>query len=688
MTDVQPHTLRYSMLIDGVTYILPHAPTGWEDSLKKWSRSPFYWGMQRAFTADVEFVLDGAWLLRRAYYTLGLRAVVTVLVEELEPVTWEYRETFRGSVDFSTFKDGKTSVSVSMMEQGITEMVKAYEDVQYEIPIPSTLLMRVPGIGLVENAASIIDPVGAVVRLERYNIMGIDIVTNDLDSAYITVQSVDQYNDLAGNEFPTSDRWHIRGEETTNVSINVRLQGGYTLSRADQAINIMIISSEGGPTGTVLYTYLPPLVGVSEGAGNTTADRIPFDITFNFQYAISPGEKLFLANRGILSDNLKETIWIYEGSIEVSNSLVTEATVVRAMRPYDLFKELMYRMNDYKAVDTQSFLLQGENWRRLLITSGDAIRGIADPKIRTTFKEFFAAMNGVIGVGFGMENGKAVLEEKSYWMKSGLKAISIGEVKEFTLQPALNFIWNSIKVGYEDQDYERELGREEVNSSQQWSAPITRVQKSLDLISPYRADQLGIEELRTLPAEQNTDKVDKESDNDTFMIKVEATPDGEGIYDVEDGRDIYTEIYGFSARESYYNLGITPKKNLLRHGNLLRGMLHRYEGRIIRFESAEKNAAVRTVALDGTTVQENVSISISNLPPALYLPYVATVKFAIPKDAGKILDTVPTGYMEFTWQGELLSGFFLEASQDVARNSEQEWKLLMHPNTIMEKLIR
>lgn len=691
MTDIQPLPLRYSLIESGVTYILPHAPTGWEDSLKNWSRNEFYFGMMRSFTANMEFALDGAWLLRRAYYTRGLRAEMTLVVEELQPLTWEYRESFRGSIDFSTFSDGKNTVSISAMEQGITEMVKAYEDVQYEIPlnVANAIDIRVPGIGLTERVASIIDAVSHQIRSEFYNILGIDIVINDLDSMFVTAQSVEHDNNFGGNQFPINEEsWHIRGEADTKVSISVRLKGNYTLSRPDQAIHIMIISSEGGPTGTILFTYAPPLVGVSAGAGTTGADRIPFDIEFNFNHEISTGEKLFLAARGVLPNNNVEFLRIEEGDIRVSNSLITEPTLVKALRPFDLFKELLYRMNNYTAVAAQSFLLQGANWSRMVITSGDAIRGIADPKIRTTFKEFFQSMNGIIDVGFGMENGKAVLEEKPYWMKSGLKAFSVGEVKECVIVPATNFIYNSIKVGYPDKEYEREQGREEVNSTQQWSTPVTRVQKSLDLISPYRADQLGIEELRTLPSEQNDNQTDKESDNDTFVIKIQATPGEDDIYDVEDGRDIYTEIYGFESRQSYYNLDLTPKKNLRRHGSYLRGMLHRYEGRIIRFESAEKNANVRTVDLAGNVVQENVSISISNLPAAFFLPYEATIKFNVPRDAGQILDTVPTGYMEWQWLGDVYSGFFLEAKQDVARNSEQEWKVLFTAKNVMEKLIR
>src|SRR5690606_9358776 len=193
-------------------------------------------------------------------------------------------------------------------------------------------------------------------------------------------------------------------------------------------------------------------------------------------------------------------------------------TATKAFRPKTLMDRILAKMNRGFAVESQSYLLTSDNWCRLTITSGDAIRNYPNPVIKTSFRDFFESMNAIIGVGFGVESGRAVMEEKAYWMRSGLQAVNIGEVKEFNLEVATDYIYSSIKVGYQDQNYEVAYGRDEYNSTQTWTTPINRVQKELSLISPYRADQLGIEELRIIPQEQNEDRQDKSSDNDVFVI--------------------------------------------------------------------------------------------------------------------------------------------------------------------------
>src|SRR5690606_20833729 len=104
--------------------------------------------------------LDGAWLLRSEFYEKGLKAETVIRIDLLDRSTWKYRNIFTGEIDYSTFQDRFNEVEVAVMEGGISKMIKAYDKVQYEIPLddPDAIEVVIPGIGVVEKAYAISQP--------------------------------------------------------------------------------------------------------------------------------------------------------------------------------------------------------------------------------------------------------------------------------------------------------------------------------------------------------------------------------------------------------------------------------------------------------------------------------------------------------------------------------------------------
>jgi hypothetical protein len=135
-----------------------------------------------------------------------------------------------------------------------------------------------------------------------------------------------------------------------------------------------------------------------------------------------------------------------------------------------------------------------------------------------------------------------------------------------------------------------------------------------------------------------------------------------------EGAEVYESITGLSDRNSYYNLDITPKQNLLRHGKILASMLHQYDGRHVQFESAEKNQDLVTVDLAGNRVAEGERVPVLRLGERLFLPYIATVTSDLPRNAVDLLTNFPTGYISFTFEERVYKGFIMEATVDVPRN--------------------
>jgi hypothetical protein len=220
---------------------------------------------------------------------------------------------------------------------------------------------------------------------------------------------------------------------------------------------------------------------------------------------------------------------------------------------------------------------------------------------------------------------------------------------------------------------------------QVYTTPDAAAKKELDLISPYRADQLGIEDLRIVPIEKNTNETDKKSDNDVFIIKIRSEA-VEGVYPVE-GKEHYKQIEGFSARNDYYNLDLTPKKNLLRHGPWMRSVLDGFDGLSVLFSSATKNKEVRTVDINDISIREKDNVNISSLGTRLFLPYQIDFTCKLETNSFPFLRTFNRGYIKFRYRGFEFTGYVLKVSYDVAKNSEREFSLLLRAGNNIKNLI-
>lgn len=114
---------------------LTHSPDGWDDNFVRWERSTKYWGFFRSFTTQLRFVKEGAEILRYELYTNGLLADVYVQIKRLNRITLQYELTYTAKVDFNTMKDTEFFVDVSLVDAGLSKLIKDNEGTEYSVPI-------------------------------------------------------------------------------------------------------------------------------------------------------------------------------------------------------------------------------------------------------------------------------------------------------------------------------------------------------------------------------------------------------------------------------------------------------------------------------------------------------------------------------------------------------------------------
>lgn len=307
------------------------------------------------------------------------------------------------------------------------------------------------------------------------------------------------------------------------------------------------------------------------------------------------------------------------------------------------------------------------------------------PSILFTFKDFIQDIFSLQGgqAAFAIQNGIAILEDLSYFMRSGGGQLNLGTVDTKTkINPATDIMFNSMKGGYKDQQYDPTNAQTEVMSEVIYITDLPQPATQLNIQAVSRADPFGVEITRVTPVDTSSSR----SDNDNFMIIVKDEPNEDGSYS-PDQMDSLTSFSGVDV--SYYNWFITPKQNLLRGSQYLRSVFDKMDGYTIRVSAPKKSTALTTTDTTGRRVSESIAETISAaFGPQIFKPWYFTVNAGLPVNALDLLDNNPFGDIAFTWNNENAKGFPVEINTDEGENSAQSFKLLASPSNNMAKFIR
>lgn len=656
---MQPPKFRYTLILESGEFDLLNAPEGWEETFLKNQRSTDYWGLIRSFTMPMKFVLDGAYLLRKEFYEKGIPAKAQIRVEILENRTWAYRLVYEGEIDFTEFEDSSdgNSVTVRATDIGIAEMIASYDKAVYEIDLPGTVLVEIPGVSLIDAAQLLVLP-----QLYDYPnpgslILPADVEENELINEKVETQNSEQE---LNPDLGTSDNWLLRANENTTVTLSGTIEANWGASDQSERALVEIYDNTGVKVATLANASFPRV------------GRVDYSVTF----PVVAGRRYFLILDSI-GDLGNFVVQFF--SVKILNEILTPSSVARAFRAEDLFKLLLVLMNGSDG-GAQSDLLRGSN---LFITCGDAIREFESPKLKTSFQDFYRSMDFILNAGFGID-GVPRLETKEFFFRDSV-CLDLGEVKEFSLSIETNLLFNTLKVGYREQEYENDQGREEFNQGQVWTTENRKTDSVLDRVVPYRADQQGIADLRRLTVLDNLKGIDSKSDNDIWVLQGSGV-EVDGVQKLETGADL-DYVTGIPNPATAINIRLSPKNNLLRSGSFVRVGLMGFDETLIRFASAEKNAEL-VAQIDGRVIVERSDVAVASLNKRLFLPYLAKIKVALYLGAWAVIDANRYGFMKFRFNGVDYRGFLKEGDTDLGQNTEREFRLYLHADTNLTSLIR
>lgn len=638
------------------------APRDWDsDTIGKFKRDESYSGIMRTLSLPISFVLDGYSLITLAFNNDGYEAEVLFECQQINRQTFSYDYLFSSNLDFSQYKDNGIEASVMLLESGVSATIRAKEDTKYEYPLTGldVVNIRIPGVVFSEKG-DFITP-SQTDNLTNDYIASMDLVNNDTNSGYVTLQNTENEEDP---NFATSGNWFARANRPITVNVKGTILGN--VFRQPLATSTNFFFSLRNQSGAAVYSFGNVLI--------TSADLTkPFNFTIDAPISLANNDRLFLyvsKTNGSGGGSPNWATFSSEGELVVSYTQVSDPSNCKGVKAYDLFSRVIRRIAPTQPVD--SFLLKND-WNGLIITCGNAIRELANASIQTTLKDFFKTFNAIESVGMGFDTNVLRLEKRPFFFRP-YKTDTLTGVKGCEFSVYTEGIFNSVQMGYNDGNTDDIDGQYEYNSRQQWSMPLVRIQRPEDWVSPYRADQYGIEKLRVDFIKKTNDT---SSDNDVFMI--DCRFDGTNWNPIKSSDD-YVSVTGMAneaAGQAAYNLRLTPKENLIRHGSYLTSMLDKMEERFIEFASAEKNKNLAFVRIPNTRIVQSESINVASLTGKYFRPIVATLQAKLPRGFMSRMTTNSFGYLEWDWQGMAYRGYILEVDVDLAKNSERELKLLL-----------
>jgi hypothetical protein len=699
---------------------LNHTPDGWLDTEIQRLRSTKYFAVERSFSTSLNFVEDGALIVKSFYYNRGIedklylsiaekRVYLThgpgepLLNEQGQPLLdsddapilgegtaeygYYYTLIYKGEIDFSTFEHDGPKVTLNVAEGGTVKLLKAYESTPFEIPFTKYVLVKMDGIRLQQKATYIVTDGGASRNgvLDDHTIAMVFISQEAINSIGAIDQSrvkVDSNN--------TADLWNINSWFLLSGSLDTSLTITWDF-KATPSLLPSFHKDDGVEMHLEFHVISDasthPISEVIQVVGGGSAGSF-YDQPQHFQGVVTrtiPANSRCILYMSIshLSSATRVNYDAETSSVTLDYTYVHPASYIKAMRPLDLFTAVAAKMG---ITSVSSALLK--KYENVVVTSGDALRGFTTAVVKTSMQDFYAAYNTALSIAMGIINQQLVLEGKADFVDYA-NPIVMGECKNLKVSPALDYVFSTIKIGYPSQRYDEPNvnGREEFNTTHVYTTGVTRISKELNLVSPYRADCYGAEFIRINTEGKTT--TDTIGDNDVFLLHIKSAP--------ATGHDVIFTYYeldralnpfatGLLQASSVFNLWLSPKQCLLRNGRFVRSCFYSMDNLQLRFQTTEKNASV-VINKPGAVVAEKGNILISSLGDRLFTPNLLTFENIWPYDVLELLKAGPKRAIEFSVNGQPFRGLPIKDNLKPGKDEAQTFQLLSAPSNTLTNLI-
>ncbi len=644
---------------------LKSSAIGWLDNSISFIRSNVYYGINRSFSIPLKFVNDGADIIKNRVYQKGYEDKLRFIMNKWNGVTSDvYDPYFAGEIDMTEIKQQSDGVTVNVIEGGALKMLNANQNVKYKIPVDETNAESFKVLLDGTNLKDLFNYQAVDVKLQNVGFtIPLSFVNNEGDNVNV-VGSDQSYEELPiglAGYLASSSNYFFKAFTSTELRVTGKLVV-YNYETNTTPCEISIYKNDA--TKYELFDGAIPAAPVFD-------NPVPFEIEVDVTIPLEDEESVFLTFIQVGGDviNFKDSF------LKLDFVTKKEQSTTFAIKASTLFKNLVEKITEGNYTCTSPLFDEIDN---IAYTCGDALRNtdravVPNYYLEISFADFFADMNANEMCGVSVKNNVIILSRRGDLYNSSSVTMDIGEVANYEISVAKDYIVNTIKYGYPDQDYDQRSGKYEFNTEVESKMPVTVVNNEYNIRASSRADWLGIEILRSQFT--SLDDKDNEGDKQCFMLVITDQQDAEGNFLLS--RPDYSSITGV-LDNTVYNTEISPKRQLLKHGSWLRSIVYFSLLNRINFGFSKKNENL-TTTIGGVTVSERANIRVDSLPAPMFYPYIFQFETEVPANFIDIMNNAVNGHIAFKINGRQFYGFPLEVSVKPALNDKQVWKVLASP---------
>lgn len=512
---------------DGTTFspFLRQHPAGWKELQTSWATHSKYWGLFRAFTVPMQFIGDGAIIVRNQLYIgKGYEEEIYIRILQMNQNPTDagygkYELMYIGRLDLTQADDQlRHGITVPTLEAGVLTYLSSNDSVPYEYPLDinnNDGQILYDGVNLYDKFKYVIPEFQSATNDNGHTTVStaipISFESNEGDNVgiiqgdgqdEIVPADIDSYAASSANYFFSSAS-PIQVLVSGTVSFRMLVTG----DEGPNYLSLLIATS----LGNKYY-----LVGTSGAQVEFTATQL---VTYNLNQVINlaANEKMFLI--AVISHfeggaTEVDVQWQFS-NVYLAFTSITPPSTSYFYFALTMWDKLVMSMSDGRYHGDSNFLRAHQN---LVLTSTNSLRQLDGATVVYNVADFFNDFDCLKNMGLKVADNKLWIEPKTDLYKSDNQIFDIGEIADLHLIVANDQLANTGTFGYKSQDYRQRNGLLEFNTTTIFKFPVNTIKKDYTKILKARGDCYGIEYERAKIGSKDT--TDSTGDNQVFIVNV------------------------------------------------------------------------------------------------------------------------------------------------------------------------
>jgi hypothetical protein len=693
-------------------------PNGWSEMKIQLGRDTEYFGINSSITAPLKFWGDGREILKSIYYANGkvnfnayCKCIIEQRIDHDGARVWQYEQLGNDFViDFANeqseeaTEDGGYFV-VGLNEENAQEIILSEERTEVIVEFDAdSINTEISGKELQSNYKWITSGLGAV------TIQASGSGTGFVVPMGLIKEETDYFRNLIVTQTTGSEEFSLSGTPNDNnkflytdntlVDVPYTLDGEIVFQNTSGVANAQVIV-EVIKKDTVADTIVSSqtLYSSTVGLTGTVTLTVATSGTLDFDPSIFT---YFLDIRvGSTSAPASVSIQVNSMDFRLNITSILPAAYIETFSYYNFAKKLIAKFSNNQVSLASSCFLNfntslGDlpNYFHNLpkytnVTTGNALRGLADRDFKAQFQDLKRDIKSRWMCGMDVTGNIIRFEQLPYFFRKNSVIATVDEVSMLTKKTAVEWLCNGIKCGYPDETLDKLNAKYEINSEQQYSLFLNKIQQELDITTNYNAGVYQIEYLKGDLLGKDT--TDNDGDNKIFLLEVSNVISG-GNNQLLRYSNPPDSLSGVFSPYTHYNWGLSPDLFIYRWSPYFKSILSSPDdqsnnGDKVSFVSAKKNDNyIRYIGGYVVNGGDNIFLTSSYQPyqgDKLFRPIIYEFECKTPENIVNKILADKYGVIQFYDNGDLLSGFIIDAEITPSNMNACKFTLLASPDSVV-----